>query len=249
MFTDWSSVLGITLDSFKMEARSKNLTGLLQLKSTYGTSALTIVDIEKNQYLFVDSDIEKVTGIRKEKYLQKGPRHTLRIASLEHLKGLVTSTLHQRRFFSKLEKAEQDRYVFNREFSYQGTPRRWVLHQVIRHLVNPQGNVFAVAVLQTRIDKLKTDKRFRYYLFDKVKNEVVFPKEHRLPKLSGQITARELQIMRLMAQGKTSLEIAEELDISFHTVRTHRKNIFKKLKCRNVLEMAAKLSEMLPNTD
>lgn len=47
------------------------------------------------------------------------------------------------------------------------------------------------------------------------------------------ITTRELEILKLIAQGKTNLEIADQLFISNHTVVTHRKNLMKKLGISN----------------
>jgi DNA-binding NarL/FixJ family response regulator len=43
------------------------------------------------------------------------------------------------------------------------------------------------------------------------------------------LTARELQVLRLVAAGKSNREIAAELTISDHTARRHLQNIFRKL--------------------
>jgi len=43
------------------------------------------------------------------------------------------------------------------------------------------------------------------------------------------LTATEREIVRAIAQGKTTKEIAAERYLSVHTVTTHRKNIFRKL--------------------
>jgi len=43
------------------------------------------------------------------------------------------------------------------------------------------------------------------------------------------LTRREKEIVRLIARGRTSLQIAESLNLSKYTVDTHRKNIHKKL--------------------
>lgn len=45
------------------------------------------------------------------------------------------------------------------------------------------------------------------------------------PNLEQKLTRRQTQILRLIAQGKTSLEIADELYIGVYTVDTHRKNM------------------------
>lgn len=43
----------------------------------------------------------------------------------------------------------------------------------------------------------------------------------------GLLTRRQKEILALIAQGKTSREIAEELFIGIHTVDTHRKNMIR----------------------
>jgi DNA-binding NarL/FixJ family response regulator len=43
------------------------------------------------------------------------------------------------------------------------------------------------------------------------------------------LTARELEVLRLVAAGKTNREIAAELVLSEHTVARHVQNIFTKL--------------------
>ena len=49
------------------------------------------------------------------------------------------------------------------------------------------------------------------------------------PAGRGALSARELEVMRLVAEGKTSREIATSLTISQHTVRRHLENTFAKL--------------------
>jgi DNA-binding CsgD family transcriptional regulator len=54
---------------------------------------------------------------------------------------------------------------------------------------------------------------------------------------TGQLTASEIEIVRLVAEGLTTKEIAIRKHISFHTVATHRKNIFRKLGVTNASEL------------
>jgi DNA-binding CsgD family transcriptional regulator len=52
------------------------------------------------------------------------------------------------------------------------------------------------------------------------------------------LTARQLQMMDMLARGMTNREIAEHLDISIKTVDTHRGHVLKKLGLRNNAELA-----------
>jgi DNA-binding NarL/FixJ family response regulator len=48
------------------------------------------------------------------------------------------------------------------------------------------------------------------------------------------LSPRELQVMRLVAEGRTSKEIAGLLDLGEHTVRSYRKTLMRKLRVNNV---------------
>ncbi len=49
-----------------------------------------------------------------------------------------------------------------------------------------------------------------------------------------ELTEREKDVLKLIAQELTTQEIADKLYISFHTVETHRKNLISKLGVRNI---------------
>jgi DNA-binding NarL/FixJ family response regulator len=54
---------------------------------------------------------------------------------------------------------------------------------------------------------------------------------------TGHLTNSEMDIVRLISEGLTTKEIASKKFISFHTVMTHRKNIFRKLGVTSVSEL------------
>jgi len=54
------------------------------------------------------------------------------------------------------------------------------------------------------------------------------------------ITERELDIIKLIAQGKANQEIANDLFISIHTVKVHIKSILKKLAVEDRTQIAIK---------
>ncbi|WP_296343925.1 helix-turn-helix transcriptional regulator [Winogradskyella sp.] len=52
---------------------------------------------------------------------------------------------------------------------------------------------------------------------------------------------RERDVIRLLVQDLTSKEISERLNISSHTVDTHRRNILKKLNISSTRELVGML--------
>src|SRR5690349_2768763 len=53
--------------------------------------------------------------------------------------------------------------------------------------------------------------------------------EHSDSHLLDGLTARQIQVLRLIAEGKSSKEIAAELGVAFRTAVCHRYRIFQKL--------------------
>jgi len=55
--------------------------------------------------------------------------------------------------------------------------------------------------------------------------------------VSNYLTERETHVTRLVALGKVNKEIAYELNLSPHTIHTHRKNIMKKLGLHSAVDL------------
>lgn len=64
------------------------------------------------------------------------------------------------------------------------------------------------------------------------------------------LSAREIEVITLIAEGMTNVEISEKLFLSKHTVNTHRKNIMNKLGVKNtagIVMYAVKENFTTPN--
>ena len=55
-------------------------------------------------------------------------------------------------------------------------------------------------------------------------------------KSDNKLTVTEQEILKEIAMGKTTKEIAAKRFVSSHTIMTHRKNIFRKLNVNNIHE-------------
>lgn len=54
---------------------------------------------------------------------------------------------------------------------------------------------------------------------------------------TGALTDRELEVTRLLAEGKSNKEVATALSITTRTVETHRANIMRKLEINSIVEL------------
>jgi DNA-binding NarL/FixJ family response regulator len=99
-----------------------------------------------------------------------------------------------------------------------------------------EGYITKERALDDVLDALRTVAAGERYLSD----EQVARTQALAAEGSGEaLTERELGILRLVAQGKDSQAIADELTISANTVRTHLQNIFSKLGAHSKLEAVA----------
>ena len=58
------------------------------------------------------------------------------------------------------------------------------------------------------------------------------------------LTRRELEVVRLIAVGRTNRDVAQELFLSPRTVDMHVRNVLRKLDCRSRVEAAGRAREI-----
>lgn len=65
---------------------------------------------------------------------------------------------------------------------------------------------------------------------------LLFSAPARKDDIRERLTATEVEVLKLIAQGKSVKEIAAERVSSIHTITTHKKNIFRKLEVNTIYE-------------
>ena len=88
--------------------------------------------------------------------------------------------------------------------------------------------VFKDGPLSEVKDALQAVDRHTRYLSQRAL-EAIITQQQEEDKSDNLLTQTETEIVKAIAQGKTTKEIAAERFSSIHTVTTHRKNIFRKL--------------------
>ena len=74
----------------------------------------------------------------------------------------------------------------------------------------------------------KTVEHHNRYLSQRALESIITQQQEE-EKVNKILTQTETEIVKAIAQGKTTKEIAAERFASIHTITTHRKNIFRKL--------------------
>ena len=88
--------------------------------------------------------------------------------------------------------------------------------------------VFKDSPLQEVREALDAVSRHQRYISQRAL-EVIISQQQEEEEQPSVLTATETEIVKAIAQGKTTKEIANERFSSVHTITTHRKNIFRKL--------------------
>lgn len=90
------------------------------------------------------------------------------------------------------------------------------------------------------LDALRTVAKGGSYLSPQVSDRLLHRIQRgdlaskQVPTALEGLSPRELQVLRMVAEGKTSKEIAVMLDLGLQTVRSYRKTMMKKLNVNNV---------------
>lgn len=90
------------------------------------------------------------------------------------------------------------------------------------------------------VDSLRTVAKGGFYMSPQVSEKLLIRIQRGdleakpVPTMLEGLSPRELQVLRLVAEGKTSKEIAVLLDLGLQTVRSYRKTMMKKLNVNNV---------------
>ncbi len=125
-----------------------------------------------------------------------------------------------------LKGSNETDFVFFHPYSSLNKENEWLFNSAKVNLFHKR-NYCEVVITSFDLGIMTTEKKALYTVL----NDYGFFKMN-LNKVNF-LSLREKVIIRLLAKGMTSMEIASAQHISVHTVNTHRKNINKKLNIKS----------------
>ena len=185
-------------------------------------------DITRAGLTFV---IEKMEGL-ETKYVEDKTELMLALRDNEDTVVILDYTL-----FDINDAAEL--LILNQRFPYT----RWLLFSedlsadFVRVLI-ASSSMFSVLLKESPLMEIKEAIRFcvdsKRFVCQRMMEVLLTLRQEVEEKVN--LTKTETEILKDIALGMTTKEIAEKRFSSFHTVNTHRKNIFRKLGVNNVHE-------------
>lgn len=185
--------------------------------------AIFIHDLTKLRHIWTNNNYSNIIGYTDAEMKQMGPEWAKNNYHPEDIQIL------QERI---------DYFLENKGEGYSGVYRIkhkkghwvWVYSNCVVFKRNDKG--FPELILGISIDfsdNFKTMKQFKelYQENQQLKNDL----------LISRLTKREKEVIGHIAEGKTTHQIADELNISIHTANNHRKNILRKMHLHIIAEL------------
>ena len=111
--------------------------------------------------------------------------------------------------------------------------------EFIRNVINAgaSGYVLKNSNKKTLLDAIRKVAAGKDFFSESVVSTVMDSFKSKASSNQIEITDRERDVLKLIAEGLTTNEIADKLFISVHTVNTHRKNLLSKLDIKNTASL------------
>ena len=201
-----------------------------------GPSLIIIADMRTSQYVHVTKNCEQILGFTAEEVIQRGMDYALTLIHPEDINDykealkvvwefLLALPPHRRKFY----KTSADFRIRTKNGSYKR-----VLQQNTTFKTDTAGNIVLLLMALTDISYINAQKNVSAAIIS-TENDGYLVWEAKDTHLKAQIafSRREREIIKLLAEGYSSRQIAERLHLSEYTVSTHRRNMLDKTNLPN----------------
>lgn len=203
-----------------------------------------IIDLATSSYHFLGKQQKNISGIENEQMLKLGIEGFLQRIHPEEVGIIVNEVYKDFTAWFDEAKDEYDHTEIVYQYNYRFRNGNDEFINLLEHIHileidenrSPSlilGNV--ITMDNNQIFPVKNS--MKVYRQEEV-IETLFSKTYSHEIMKHKITRRQQDILRNLASGKTSRQIAEHLCISHNTVDTHRRTLLKKLECNSVVELA-----------
>lgn len=221
---------------------------MLEQLNVIESSSISIFDCFRKDHIFLSRGFEAQLGWNVEEIEKAGHQYIDARVHPEDLISLLESGIYYLRLaFFEVPKNEWKNYKVMSDYRIKNVSGIYV-RVIEQHLClefDKHGNVWLdLSIMdlspdqdlsvpfRSRLMNFKTGELFEYHPDLKPKPDHI------------QLSTREREVLRLIATGMVSKQIADKLFISVNTVNTHRQHIIEKLNVSNTAEAIRYASEV-----
>jgi DNA-binding CsgD family transcriptional regulator len=204
-------------------------------------SMLMLVENAALRYLYMSESVKDVLGYTRDEIMPRGLMWLFSLLSAEEMEYKKQVSGDIMVFLKTLTRNQ----VLDCTVKYNITCRNKageVVH-FLEEMMFPEVNEANEPVITSAFmhdislySNVNGTRQCNIFLGGLSKEHIVFTRTYHVGILAPPLSERELQVLRLFANGLTTLQAAEALSISENTVKSHRKNILAKLEVSNSAE-------------
>ena len=205
-----------------------------------GNSGISVFDMYKREHLFFSPNFGTLLGYKPDDLPIKESSFWDAKIHPEDFIALTQNGISLLKLFYQFSTDEKVNYKLINEYRMLNAENSYVRvieqHQGLE--VDKDGNIWlTVSIIDLSPDQ-DTSKGFRSLLHNfRTGNIIPFRDDAReTGPVEFNLSKREIQILKLVKEGYLSKEISTNLNISLHTVNTHRQRVLEKLGANNSME-------------
>ncbi len=195
----------------------------------------------------VGGSFEELTGIKREDFELKSPEVLFRNSHPDDIVKMFAFSTYWINYFNDLP-AERKPYVTSTIYMRLLNADKiytWFMVQYADCIMDEEGKILYGLTLVTNISHIKKEGTAMMSILDTynescqqfICNDGKNIEGNQLP--SAKLTQREIEVLRLLAKGNSSKQIASVLDISIKTTDNHRQNMLRKTNSKSTGELVS----------
>jgi len=199
----------------------------------------------KKTHVYISPNYKKWLNLDDQ--IPEGPEGFNRLMHPEDLAVAVESGIYFLKMAMNMENGRLYDFKLVNDYRIRKSDNTWIRveeqHRILE--TDPYGNIWlALSIVDVSPDQ-DIDAPMRSRLLHQKTGEV-----HNFYSMNGKpfsltiLTAREKQVLDLLSKGYISKQIAASLNLSVHTVNTHRQNIIGKMGVTNIAEAIRNASKL-----
>lgn len=239
-----NSIYNDIFDTYKDVEIEEHIKKLIELDFfyPYNSTFYCITNTVHQNFEYISKNFTACTGLSRDKMLNEGMDYFWTLFHPEDIQLWIKS-LKELMLFTMTELTDKQRKKMSYTWNYRLKNANQEYINIIQNTTPLQFDEtnkpiiglahYTVLHGAPKMDICATAK----YLNDNNEYETLFYQNISTSNLLGLISNRERDIVRLIITRNTSEIIADKLNISVHTVNTHRRNILKKLNLSSTFEL------------